>query len=69
MVFYNEMIETVISEEMKTKGFDLLSSIGGTLSLFSGFTLLSLVDLVEIFAKIVIVLVENRSKLRRRHRN
>ena len=48
-IFYNELKETFISEEIKTKIFDLVSNIGGTLGLFLGLSFLSLIEFFEIF--------------------
>jgi hypothetical protein len=54
-IFYNELKETFISEEIKTKIFDLVSNIGGTLGLFLGLSFLSLIEFFEIFFQILII--------------
>jgi hypothetical protein len=47
-IFYDELIHTIISEEVKMELADLISNAGGTLGLFTGFSFLSLVELFEI---------------------
>ena len=59
-IFYNEMEETIIKEEPKTELPDLISTIGGLLGLFTGFSFLSLIEAVEMIAKIVIILIGDR---------
>ena len=54
-IFYNELKETFISEEIKTQIFDLVSNIGGTLGLFLGLSFLSLIEFFEIFLQILII--------------
>ena len=40
-MFYDEMRETVISEEKKTELTDLVATLGGILALFTGFSFLN----------------------------
>ena len=60
VIFYNEMKETVMSEQPKTTLSDLISTIGGILGLFTGFSFLSLVELLEIIDKIAFILIRFR---------
>ena len=55
-IFYDEMKETVITEEKKTELTDLVATVGGILGLFTGFSFLSLVEVVEIVFQIVVIL-------------
>jgi hypothetical protein len=57
-IFYDEMKETVISEEKKIEITDLISTIGGILGLFTGFSFLSLVEIVEIVFEITMILLK-----------
>ena len=59
-IFYNELKETFISEEIKTQIFDLVSNIGGTLGLFLGLSFLSLIEFFEIFFQILIIYLLKR---------
>jgi hypothetical protein len=43
---------TQVEESQKTTWLDLLSNVGGTLGLFTGFSFLSLVELLEIIFEI-----------------
>jgi hypothetical protein len=58
-IFYDELIETVIEEDVKTQTFDLVSGIGGTLGLFLGLSFLSLVEIFEIALQIIFILYDN----------
>ena len=49
------MSETVISEEKKIEITDLVATVGGILGLFTGFSFLSLVEIVEIVFQIVMI--------------
>ena len=46
-VYYSELGYTLITQTTKTSVIDLLSSIGGTLGLYIGISLLSFVEIVE----------------------
>ena len=52
-IFYDELKQTFINEEVKTEVFDLVSSVGGFLGLFLGISCLSLIEILEILIKIV----------------
>ena len=52
------MREMVMSEEKKTEITDLVASLGGIVSLFTGFSFLSLVEIFEIFFQIAMILLK-----------
>ena len=49
---YQELQYTLVKESQKTTWLDLLSNVGGTLGLFTGFSFLSLVEILEILFEI-----------------
>jgi hypothetical protein len=49
---YRDLQYTLVEESQKTTWLDLLSNVGGTLGLFTGFSFLSLVELLEIIFEI-----------------
>ena len=55
VIFYDELKETRIEQNAKTKLPDLVSNIGGTLGLYIGLSFLSLVEIFEILLKILII--------------
>lgn len=57
-IFYDEMVQTVISEDVKIDFADLVSSVGGILSLFLGLSFLTIVELIEILIKICVILLK-----------
>ncbi len=59
-IFYNELKETVITENVKTKTFDLISQIGGTLGLFLGLSFLSLFEFLELLVQSLIVVFHEK---------
>jgi hypothetical protein len=54
-VYYQDLKYTLISQHPKIAIFDLISSVGGTLGLFLGFSFISLLDLFEILAELVFI--------------
>jgi len=54
-VYYNDLKYTLIDQHPKIAIFDLISSVGGTLGLFLGFSFISLLDLFEILAELVFI--------------
>ena len=54
-IFYDELKQTVISENVKMELSDMVSNIGGVLGLFLGLSFLSLFELVEIILNIFII--------------
>ncbi len=65
IISFDEMKETYINEEVKTEVFDLISSVGGFLGLFLGFSSFSLIEIVEIILKILIFFFNLLVKKRR----
>ena len=61
-IFYDELQETIISEEIKTQPFDLVSNLGGTLGLFLGLSFLSLIEIFEILFKVLFICIEKSGK-------
>ena len=60
VISYDDMEETFVTEDIKTKAFDLIGLIGGVAGLFTGFTLLCLVEIVEFLLNAFYVLWDNR---------
>jgi len=57
-VYYQDLKYTLISQHPKIAIFDLISSVGGTLGLFLGFSFISLLDLFEILAELLYIRFE-----------
>ena len=54
LIFYYPSLQYALIKQIpKTKIFDLVSNIGGTLGLFSGVSFLSFVEIIEIFLGIL----------------
>ena len=51
---YQELAYTLVEESQKTTWLDLLSNVGGTLWLFTGFSFLSLFEFFEIIFEIAL---------------
>ncbi len=60
VMFYDEMKETEVNQEVKYHLTDLISNIGGTLSLFMGLSFLSFIEFIEIFISIASVLCKHK---------
>ena len=60
-IYYENMKQTIITEEIKTKPSDLISNAGGLLGLFLGLSFLSFAEFIEIILKIIIILFKNSS--------
>jgi hypothetical protein len=60
-IFYDEMVHTVISEDVKIEVADFVASVGGILSLFLGLSFLTLVELFEIMIKIAIIIFKQKN--------
>jgi hypothetical protein len=54
-ILFNDLSYTVVSESEKFNFVDLASSVGGTLGLFLGISILSFIELFELFLNIVIL--------------
>lgn len=55
-IYFDDYKYVSISETRKTSEIDLISSIGGTLGLFIGISLLSIIEVVELIAEIILIL-------------
>lgn len=60
-IYYEEMKYLRIKQTPKTELWDLISNIGGSLSLFLGVSFLSFVELVQIPLEFIFLLYENRN--------
>jgi hypothetical protein len=54
-IFYSDLSYIYIGESVKTLVIDLFSNIGGTLGLFVGVSMLSLIEIVEILIEVVFI--------------
>jgi len=54
-IFYPYTKYTRITEVPKVTLYDLFSNLGGSMGIFVGFTIFSLIDFLEVFLKIVLV--------------
>ena len=61
-VFYAEATYTQITEAPQQGIVDLLSSLGGNLGMFLGFSIFSLVELLELLIKVIWILLRHNSK-------
>ena len=61
-IYFEESTETVVSQDPKYQTSDLISNLGGTIGLFTGFSFLSLIEIIEILANIGFILYENKRK-------
>jgi hypothetical protein len=59
-IFYDELKKTELKQIIKTKQADLVSTIGGTLGLYTGLSFLSLVEIFEIILQISIIYFRNK---------
>jgi hypothetical protein len=59
-VYYEELKYTLISESPQMELFGLISSIGGTFSLFLGLSFICLVDVLHIIWENILILVSNK---------
>ena len=57
-IYYAKKSYDLITQIPKMQAFDLVSSVGGTLSLFVGVSFLTFVELIEIVMEIIIVYVD-----------
>jgi hypothetical protein len=63
--FYNSLKVTKISQIPKTQIFDLISFIGGNLSLFIGFSFVTLFEIIEIFIVILFSLFQRSNRIKK----
>jgi hypothetical protein len=60
-VFYAEATYTQITEAPQQGIVDLLSSLGGNLGMFLGFSIFSFVELLELLIKVIWILLKHKS--------
>jgi len=69
-IFYNEFKYTLLTETAKTSGMDLVSNIGGMLSLFIGLSFVSLFEFIEIIIELCCIFLQsNKTDFLNRSRN
>ncbi len=54
-IFYDEMREIIISQNIKTRLADFIAILGGIIGLFSGFSFLTLVEFVEAIFNVIFI--------------
>jgi hypothetical protein len=59
-VYLGELSYNKIEQVKLVSGFDLLSSIGGTMGLFMGLSLLSFIEIVEFLLEILVIIVRRQ---------
>lgn len=59
-IYYDQMFQISITENIKTEVSDLVANIGGLLGLFLGFSFLSLIELIELFCKIFTIIIKKK---------
>jgi hypothetical protein len=59
-VYYPDLAYQTITQSPIYAGIDLLSLIGGTLSLFIGFSILSFVEIMDLFLSFFIILIRKK---------
>jgi len=62
-IYFESLKYTSISQIPKTKGFDLVSEIGGILGLFIGLSFVSLFELAELLIEVLFVCFEKETKI------
>jgi hypothetical protein len=58
-IFYDELKTTTITQDAKTSLSDFISSIGGTLGLFLGFSFLSFIELFEVILNVLLIVCKS----------
>ena len=61
-IFYEDLTYGYITEKPKTSSLDLIASIGGTLGLFMGCSLLSFIEILEVLLTVISYKLDSRSK-------
>ena len=62
IIFFDQMKETVITEEPKTSLEDLISNLGGIIGLFTGASFLSIIEFVEIGVLASIIFSDDKKR-------
>lgn len=63
-VFYTSLEYTMISQSPRYLFIDLVSSLGGTLGVFLGASLLSLMEVIEFFIAACMIMTRRKDKLK-----
>ena len=61
-IFFNTPTFNRITKDRAAKFVDMLSAIGGTMGLLTGFSIISAVEIIYFATKIIINLVKNKEK-------
>ena len=59
-IFYNTLQRTHISQAAKTSSIDLISNMGGTIGIFLGMSIFSLIECVEICGQLLLIFIFNK---------
>ena len=62
-VFYPSMQYIEITQAPKTSLIVLISNLGGSIGIFLGFSIFSLIEIVEIFKRMLYILCRHRSRV------
>lgn len=57
-IYYNEITYTLINQQPKMNIWDLVSNLGGVMSLFMGISFLSFIDILQIILELLLALFE-----------
>ena len=61
-IFFNTPTFNRITKDRAAKFVDMLSAIGGTMGLLTGFSIISAVEIIYFATKIIINLMKNKEK-------
>ncbi len=59
-IYFAYMRDTKIEQTPKTGIIELISNLGGALGIFLGFSVFSLIEIVEVIAQVIIVFVKKK---------
>jgi len=59
-IYFANLKYTQIEQTPKTSVIELISNLGGALGIFLGFSVFSLIEIVEVIAQVIIVLVKSK---------
>ena len=60
-IYYTNLQHIRITQAPKITLIDLISNLGGTIGIFLGFSIFSLIEVMEIFVQIIFILIFNRN--------
>ena len=64
IIYYDELKETITTQDAKIAIVDLIANIGGILGLFLGMSFLSFVEFFEILFQIIIISYKKRTQVK-----